>query len=176
MRPAESRNLQDISPDMRLLSLLMLLALPLPAAAELYRWVDEKGQVTYSDQPPPASIKEVQKRKLGNNVFTSEKDTYGARKAASDFPVVIYTGQACGKGCDDARAYLQQRGIPFTERSLVTDEDAAAYRKALGDGPLFAPALTVGSQKLKGFEKSGWEKLLDEAGYPKAAAAKPAQP
>src|SRR4051812_28933475 len=29
----------------------------LPAAATMYKWVDEKGQTIYSDQPPPPSIK-----------------------------------------------------------------------------------------------------------------------
>jgi hypothetical protein len=30
---------------------------PLQAAATMYKWVDEKGQVIYSDQPPPPNIK-----------------------------------------------------------------------------------------------------------------------
>ena len=28
-----------------------------PAGATMYKWVDDKGQTVYSDQPPPASIK-----------------------------------------------------------------------------------------------------------------------
>lgn len=39
------------------ISLLVLLGLPLAAAAEMYRWVDSNGQVHYSDSPPPAGAK-----------------------------------------------------------------------------------------------------------------------
>lgn len=156
---------------MRILVTCLLLILPLTASAQLYRWVDANGRVTYSDQPPPATARDVQQKKLGNNVFSTEKLSYGARKAMQDFPVTLYTGQDCGKGCDDARAYLKQRGVAFSEKGLVTSEDAATYRQNVGDGPLFVPALTVGSQKFKGFEKATWERLLDDAGYPKGGSS-----
>jgi hypothetical protein len=32
---------------------LLLLAVPLAAGAQVYRWVDEKGQVHYTQTPPP---------------------------------------------------------------------------------------------------------------------------
>lgn len=40
---------------MRLATLILvaLLALPMPVAAEIYKWTDESGQVHYSQQPPP---------------------------------------------------------------------------------------------------------------------------
>jgi hypothetical protein len=34
-----------------------LTSAPGPAGATMYKWVDEKGQTVYSDQPPPASVK-----------------------------------------------------------------------------------------------------------------------
>jgi hypothetical protein len=33
--------------------LLTLALLPMAAAAEMYKWVDEKGHTVYSEQPPP---------------------------------------------------------------------------------------------------------------------------
>ena len=33
--------------------LVSLMLLPLAAAAEMYKWVDEKGRTVYSEQPPP---------------------------------------------------------------------------------------------------------------------------
>ncbi|MCL6555446.1 MAG: DUF4124 domain-containing protein [Burkholderiales bacterium] len=40
-----------------LLPLLLALALPGLAAAQLYRWVDAQGRVHYSDTPPPAGAR-----------------------------------------------------------------------------------------------------------------------
>ncbi len=35
------------------IALLTLVLLPVAAAAEMYKWVDEKGRTVYSEQPPP---------------------------------------------------------------------------------------------------------------------------
>ena len=37
--------------------LIALIAITLPAAADIYKWVDEKGEVHYSDQPPASGGK-----------------------------------------------------------------------------------------------------------------------
>ena len=39
-------------------SVLVALAASGAASAQTYRWVDEKGRVQYSDQPPPGKLKE----------------------------------------------------------------------------------------------------------------------
>jgi len=38
-------------------AVLILLAVALPAAAQVYRWVDEKGTVHYSNSAPPKGVK-----------------------------------------------------------------------------------------------------------------------
>lgn len=43
---------------MKWIATLALLALALPAWAELYKWVDEHGKVHYSDQPPPPNARQ----------------------------------------------------------------------------------------------------------------------
>ena len=37
--------------------LVMVLACSLPAAAEIYKWVDKDGKIRFTDTPPPAGIK-----------------------------------------------------------------------------------------------------------------------
>jgi hypothetical protein len=39
----------------RLLFMVAAVGASLPAAAELYRWVDERGVTNYSNEPPPAA-------------------------------------------------------------------------------------------------------------------------
>jgi hypothetical protein len=55
---------------MRALAWVLMLALPLAAAAEVYKWVDEKGVVHYTDKPPednakPAKLPPLQTYKGG---------------------------------------------------------------------------------------------------------------
>ncbi len=150
---------------MRLSALILLLIFSSAQAGELYRWVDAKGNVTYSDQMPPQVVRDYQRVKVGDNVISSETLPYGVRQAMKDFPVTLYASQDCGKPCQGARAYLKERNIPFAERGLSSEEDIAAYRKAMGEGTVFVPVLILGSQKLKGFDKAICDKLMTDVGY-----------
>jgi hypothetical protein len=42
---------------MRIVMLAFLLCTAFPASAQVYRWVDETGRVTYSNEPPPPGVK-----------------------------------------------------------------------------------------------------------------------
>jgi hypothetical protein len=67
--------------------------------------------------------------------------------------------------CDSGRLLLQQRGVPFTERRIGSEEDAVALERAVGGRML--PALLVGSQAMRGLTQAEWTGYLDAAGYPK---------
>lgn len=157
---------------MRRLLLISCLAAASAVQAEsdtTYRWEDQAGQVHYSDLPPPPDARNVQERHLGSPNFV-EADTlpYALRKAAQDFPVTLYTSGNCGAPCQDARAYLQRRGVPYTDTPLDDSEGAAAaYRKAFATSDVFVPSLTVGTQPARGFQEDSWSRLLDSAGYPR---------
>ena len=87
------------------------------------------------------------------------------------FPVTLYTSSDCAP-CDSARQLLQSRGIPYAERLVQTEADAAALQKLSGQNSL--PFATVGKQFLSGFSSSEWTQYLDAAGYP-ATSQLPAQ-
>lgn len=142
----------------------LLLAAALPAAAQsAYRWVDEQGRVQYSDQPPPQSIKKFEERKVQPNRGDA-LEAYENRKAASNFPVTLYTGKDCGKPCDDGRALLKKRGVSFSETSIETAEQVAEFKKRFGTEP-YVPALAVGRKMEAGLAEGLWHSLLDDAGY-----------
>lgn len=48
----------------------LALAVPLAAQAEIYRWVDEKGGVTYGNMPPPGAKKLTQLSEENGRVST----------------------------------------------------------------------------------------------------------
>jgi glutaredoxin len=79
-------------------------------------------------------------------------------------PVVLYSGRNC-EPCRQARDHLSARGVPFTEKTLSTEADVAAF-KALGFTEMTVPTLSVGTERLIGFEVTSWTRVLDTAGYP----------
>ena len=149
------------------------LALPLITASlavsaqGLYRWIDKDGNVTYSDAPPPKDAKGVQKKKLGDNVVASENDNmpFAVKNAMQRNPVTLYANN-CGEACDQARALLSKRGVPFANRNPETDPGAAEALKDLV-GQLNVPTLAVGTNSVTGFSESAWNSALDAAGYPR---------
>jgi len=135
-------------------------------AQQVYRSVGPDGRVSFSDQPPVAGQGEaVAPRGAATGTETHSALPYELRQVAGRYPVTLYTGDNCGP-CGSARTFLSQRGIPFTEKTVATNEDIEALgRLSGGNGSL--PFLTIGSQQLKGYADSEWTQFLDAAGYPK---------
>jgi hypothetical protein len=171
---------------MRMTVTTLLLALLLAGgaqAAQLYRWVDEKGRVEWRDTPPPPGAKKVERRTVGASVVETSTLPFSVQQAMQNFPLVLYVTD-CGEGCSKAREHLNRRGLPYTERN--PQDDFEAFRK-LTDGRVEVPLLFVGRQMLRGYEPGAWDTALDAAGYPRvvigakpppkpAPAAKPAAP
>lgn len=152
---------------------LLCLSLFVGAAAhagELYRWVDERGVVSYSDQPPPPSAKKAQKLKGKANVVEVDKESYELKQAKALTPVTLYV-TACGQFCDQATDFLKQRGIPYTAKDPSAELEIAVELKKL-TGAVDVPVIVVGGSHYKGFDAVTWGRLLDAANYPRAAEQK----
>jgi glutaredoxin len=133
------------------------------AHAQLYKWVGPDGKVVYSDTPPPSSVKKVES-KTGVGGGDGTPLPFEVATAARNNPVTLYSAPGCGP-CDLGRKLLNTRGVPFTEKTVVTNEDIAKMR-ALGASQL--PYLTVGRNKLDNFHAAVWGDALTAAGYPEA--------
>ncbi|HSQ04415.1 MAG TPA: glutaredoxin family protein, partial [Burkholderiales bacterium] len=134
------------------------------AAAQLYRWVDEKGNVEWRDTPPPSGAKQVEQRNIRPNTIDTAGMPYAVKRAARDFPVTLWATN-CGEPCDKARTHLARRGVPYTEKNPQSDLEA--YKKLMGG--LEIPVLVVGREQRKGYLESDWDDALDVAGYPRSA-------
>jgi glutaredoxin len=144
------------------------------AAAQLYQWKDAQGRMMYSDQPPPASVKNAQQKSFkGNLIETGE--SYATKTARERSPITLYATTACGAPCDQGRKLLTDRGAPFSSKDPQASPEAQAELKTLTD-KLSVPVLVVGREKIDGFEAGQWNAALDRAGYPKSASpgSKPA--
>ena len=138
-------------------------------AQQVYRIVGPDGKVTFSDKPPvETNVKLAPVVPLGSGGGASGAGLpFELRQVAGKYPVTLYTGNGCGP-CGAGRAYLSSRGIPFTERTVTTQEDAQALTRLAGDNSI--PLLTVGGQQIKGYSDSEWGQFLDAAGYPARSA------
>lgn len=147
------------------------------AQADLYRWVDANGKVQYSDQPPPANIKNVDTIKAKGGKPGEAPLPYALQQAVKNFPVTLFSTD-CGESCTKARDLLAKRGIPYTDMDATMPPVQDELKKLI-NGPPVVPVLKVGRDTLKGFEAGQWNGSLDAAGYPKTAvgpARAPAKP
>jgi hypothetical protein len=103
----------------RLFTLPLWLALActatMDAHAELYKWVGEDGKVTYSDTPPPRSAKKVEKKSIEISGPDATDLPFELADARKKNPVTLYTAANCVP-CEEGRALLNARGIPFSEK------------------------------------------------------------
>jgi hypothetical protein len=142
-------------------------------AGELYRWVDEQGKVHYGDVLP-ADGAQVEAMKFPAAAAPAEDLSYEARRAQQNFPVTLYVADNCAAPCDQARDLLAKRGIPYSEKKLVTQADIDAFKALSGSDS--TPVLAVGRTFLKGFLAGQWHSELDVAGYPKTAPYRAPRP
>lgn len=123
--------------------LVLALFLALPASAGVYKWTDAQGRIHYTDSPPPAA----QATQLRLQTHTGPAQV--SRVVGADSGVTIYTTQWCGV-CKSAKAFLKQNGVPFREWDVEKTEYGAIKFQQLGGSGV--PLITVGAQKMMGFE------------------------
>ncbi|MDT0138536.1 glutaredoxin family protein [Acidovorax sp. PRC11] len=146
-------------------------AAALPAAAQtVYRIVGPDGKVTFSDRAPDAqTAPDIANGRRSAGAGGSSLP-YELQQIATRFPVVLYTGSDCAP-CASARNLLVGRGVPFTERTVSTNEDIDALQRLSGSTSL--PFGTIGSQQLSGYSDTEWAQYLDAAGYPRQSQLPP---
>ena len=144
-----------------------LACLALPAAA-LYKVVGPDGRVTYTDRPPSDTSARVTTLDRESVDESPAPDALppALRQPAMRFPVTLYSTADCPP-CDAGRTLLMQRGVPFSEKLIVSNDDAQAMERLLGTRTV--PVLTIGTQALRGMSESEWIAYLDAAGYPRTS-------
>lgn len=163
--PAHTTTMRLPTLPRRTLLALALAATALPSWA-LYKVVQPDGSVTYTDRPPATTTARITSMGRGSTPAAQGDVAFPIelRQAAQRFPVVLYTSADCTP-CDNGRRLLAQRGVPYTERRIVTEEDAVALERLSGGRTV--PSLTIGAQPVRGLSETDWTAYLDAAGYPR---------
>lgn len=148
----------------------LLLIAAAASAQTVYRSVGPDGRVSFSDQPPaPGAATQVAPQAAARAAATASAGQplpYALQQVANRFPVTLYTGTECAP-CDSARQLLLSRGVPFSERTVNSNEDVDALKRLSGENSL--PFGSIGTQQIKGFSDLEWTQFLDAAGYPKTS-------
>jgi glutaredoxin len=136
------------------------------AAQAQYKVVAPDGKVTYTDRAPTSGKFTT----LGAHPPAAAPQGDAAlplelREPASRYPVTLYVTTGACEPCDSARTLLRQRGIPYAEKQVQSNEDLEALQRLSGGRD--APTLSIGAQTLRGFAPAVWSSYLDSAGYPR---------
>jgi glutaredoxin len=136
----------------------------------MFRWTDARGQINYGDRPPPnaQNVIRIDMMTIGEN--TQSLLPYLVRRAASNFPVILFTSKNCSP-CVTAREFLNKRGIPFAERTIETADDSMEFKRLTGAEGV--PVATLGTKPLIAFDPDEWNNGLDATGYPQQSQLPP---
>lgn len=143
----------------RVCLLLAAMLIPLVSFADVYKWVDEKGQVHFGDKKPASQTAD----KLDVKVNTYTQVSYEVYQPVSNEPesvdqVVMYSTSWCGY-CKKARQYFAANGIDYIDYDI--EQDVAAKKSYDGLGARGVPVILVGNRRMNGFSESGFERIYN---------------
>jgi glutaredoxin len=153
---------------MRAAAAFALVVAAAAAQGQTYKWKDAAGVTHYSDTPPPKVTAQV--LRPDSQPLAPPSLPYELARAAKLHPVTLYTTASCD-ACDQGRALLRARGIPFAEKTVTTAADREQLQRAGGKDEL--PLLAVGNRPVTGFTAGAWNEALDAASYPRRTMLPP---
>ena len=142
---------------------LILMIAPQTHGGQLYRWVDEKGNIHVTDTPPePAPGIRVQIHSYDVPDITGEPVPVPAPEPVeqtSPRQVVMYSASWCPV-CKKAKAYFRQANIPYKDYDVETSVKGRRDFASLGGQGV--PVILVGNRRLNGFSPASFERLYRE--------------
>lgn len=135
----------------------------------LYKWLDEDGNISYQDSPPPKNVKVLDADVLKDTQVGSEPVQELRRSSDPEpvfdgsTPVMVYTADNC-KPCQSVVLFLTQKQVPFIERDIRNDRKARDRLSRLSK-QISVPSLFIGKRIVQGSSKPMITRALEEGGY-----------
>ncbi|MDH5445963.1 MAG: glutaredoxin family protein [Gammaproteobacteria bacterium] len=137
------------------------------SVAGVYKWVDEHGNVHFTDKKPENQQARTVELKSSLNSYynsslpiinASSNTTVGNNKTPNRLPkllhqqIIMYSTTWCTY-CKKAKAYFKQNGLSFSERDIEKSKQAEKEYQSYGGGgvPLILVGNKKGTRKLSGF-------------------------
>jgi glutaredoxin len=132
--------------------------LSVAASAEIYKWLDDQGNVQFGDRPPPE--KRLDPIELRINTYSAPEIVYTPpeprNKQGRKPKVVMYSAEWCGV-CKQAKSHFKKNKVRYKEYDIdKSEEGRAQYRKLNGRG---VPIIMVGKSRMNGFSPGHFEQL-----------------
>ena len=162
------------------LAVLALILVSGTSSAEIYRWVDEKGVVHFSDSPTQSVSEAGVKKKVSSPGPNPEDNSPPATQTRTitldpDFfkpldegrpdrvsvnapTVEIYETSWCGY-CKKAKKFFRSRGIKFKAYNIEKDEDAARRMMTLTERRA-VPFVVINGHPIQGYSEQAYEQAL----------------
>ena len=143
--------------------LLLLLVLPLPLRADMYKWTDEKGVLHVGSAPPSKVSPKIKVKKIESapvSVYEAVVSTGTDLKFLRGAPsagVELFSTSWCPY-CVKARQYLTDHGVAFQEFDI--DKDPQAKQRYASLGGHGVPLAVINGQTVSGFSESTYNQLL----------------
>ncbi|HVO66742.1 MAG TPA: glutaredoxin family protein [Syntrophales bacterium] len=139
------------------------------STAEMYRWVDENGEIQITDSPPP-NIKSPGEVKIYRDIpqdrntepvsDVKKQESKPAIETKKNPEVILYGTSWCPY-CRKARDFFRSRGIDFIEYDIEKDKEAAIRKKEL-DSRSGVPFVIINGRQIRGYSESAYERALQE--------------
>jgi glutaredoxin len=143
-----------IQPHHVILTFIVGLLSTSPATGEIYKWIDEHGNVHFTDRPPPNQITEKVTVKI--NSYTSPEIIDVDRLFGKTNKIIMYSTSRCGF-CKKARDYFHASNIDFEEYDVEnSNKGKRDYEKLGGSG---VPIILMGNQRMNGFSVKKFERF-----------------
>lgn len=133
----------------RLLVVFIVLVLTgATASAEIYKWVDDKGVIHFSDTP----------RADSSEATEEEKESAEAPDAIKRLKVELYVTSWCAY-CTKAKQFFRSKGIEFTVYDVEKDKDAARRMLALTSNRA-VPFAVINGHEIQGYSEEAYQAAL----------------
>ena len=162
------------------LAFFVLILLIGTSSAEIYKWVDDKGVIHFSDSLPqdiseasdeeevssadlkpqdnPPPNVESQNAGLPPNFFDILDESAEEAEAVEEPTVEIYVTSWCGY-CNKAKNFFRSRGIEFTVYDIEKDRDAARRMMAFTTRKA-VPFVVINGHGIQGYSEQAYELAL----------------
>jgi glutaredoxin-like YruB-family protein len=155
---------------------LFLLCAVMTSHADMYKWEDANGVVTFKDTPPPASKRQKVKvytdsdfavpppapspsNNSKNRTLSPSQPPPAAAQSTTGFTgtIEMYATEWCGY-CAAAENYMKSKNYSYVKYDIEKDSAAKQRHKDLGGRGV--PLIIIGPNKMSGFSPKTLEYYL----------------